>query len=104
MLQAIWSAWIQNPSSMRISDENWTVVVETFGYLMPFVFPLARSDIKQKYDHGEGERCSFSKAKITHGGGVVWVRVSLAEMREGRGDPFCKRDEKETVISTLEPP
>ncbi|GBL93101.1 hypothetical protein AVEN_216455-1 [Araneus ventricosus] len=48
----IWSALHKNPSSMRILDKNWTAVVEKFGNPTSFVFHLANSVIKLKYDPG----------------------------------------------------
>ncbi|GBN49487.1 hypothetical protein AVEN_19874-1 [Araneus ventricosus] len=91
-LHTIWFSSHQNPSSMQISDENWTIVVEKFENQMSFVFHLAHSVIKLKYHLEGGERCSLTKAKTTLGGRGVWVRVSsgggihFLKAREGGGD------------------
>ncbi|GBM41394.1 hypothetical protein AVEN_62687-1 [Araneus ventricosus] len=61
---SICSASYQNSSSMRISDETWTVVVEKFRYQTSFVFHLAHSIIKLKYNPREEERSSLAKATI----------------------------------------
>ncbi|GBN81523.1 hypothetical protein AVEN_58075-1 [Araneus ventricosus] len=58
---------------MRISNENWTVVVEKFGNPTSFVFHLAHLVIKLKYDPPEGEPASLTKAKTTCGGGGAWL-------------------------------
>ncbi|GBM57181.1 hypothetical protein AVEN_55071-1 [Araneus ventricosus] len=77
---------------MRISNENWTVVVEKFGNPTSFVFHLAHLVIKLKYDPPEGERASLTKAKINCGGGeaVVLFRRRKEEYAkiESTGSPF----------------
>ncbi|GBM75229.1 hypothetical protein AVEN_73993-1 [Araneus ventricosus] len=58
---------------MRISDENWTVVVQKFGNPTPFDFHLAHSVMKLKYDYREGEWASLTKAWVREGEGAsVW--------------------------------
>ncbi|GBM72952.1 hypothetical protein AVEN_124132-1 [Araneus ventricosus] len=66
---------------MRIFDVKRTDVVEKFGNPTSFVFHLAHSVIKLKYDPGEGERCSLTKAKATK-----WGRLNeaLSEKRDRR--------------------
>ncbi|GBO05766.1 hypothetical protein AVEN_227196-1 [Araneus ventricosus] len=49
---AIWSASLQNKSSMPKSDENWLIVVDMFGFSFGHFFPSACCAIKLKYDRG----------------------------------------------------
>ncbi|GBN50715.1 hypothetical protein AVEN_181185-1 [Araneus ventricosus] len=81
---------------MRISDENWTIVIGKFANPTSFVFHLAHSVIKLKYDPREGERASLRKEKTTRGGGEcgwesVWGGGLVLKAGRGAG-PVAPQD------------